>query len=155
MPATAYVTIQDMEDFLGQDLRNLLNVAQSANITANATLGRAISTANSLIDDSLRKWYVLPLPRRCPALTDAGVAIAKYKLVSQFCPERLTDGDAKAYDDAKEYLHAIVEGTIALDFPMSARFETAAPSRLGGMGSSVTRSEDPNSASRLPAFAGL
>lgn len=135
MPNT-YTSVSEMSDRLGARLQQLLDVAAGTDVSANATLLAAISSANSTVDSYLRARYELPLGAVPTDLVNAATSLALYQLAS-FRPEIFTEADTTVYENAIKYLTAISNGRAALDVESPSNAESVALPRHVIVGSTA------------------
>lgn len=141
MPST-YTTVAEMTSRLGERLQQILNVADGADVSANATLLAAIASANGSVDSFLRTRYDLPLTTTPDQLIDAASAIATYNMVARR-PEIATEADVEFKNDAMRYLRDIASGKASIDIGDDADATSIAQSasvRLGSTAESGGRS---------------
>ena len=121
--ATEHATISDCETLLGEQLREVLGLAEGESLTGNAALTKALSVANSRVDASIRARYGSEIPNPDPVLNELAVKLAFFFLLERQ-QETMTDTDREMLERVEKDLDRIATGKMALTFP--ARNDTAA-----------------------------
>lgn len=131
----SYATIPELIARMGVKLYELLNVADGADISANAPLLSAIADANAEVDSYLAGQYALPLPTVPAQLVGYACDIARYKLIAATRIDILTEADQSAFRDAVRYLRDISKGEARLTAPGAEAFTAAGQSEIAVVGS--------------------
>ncbi len=124
----------------GDQVYDLLDVANGSDVSGNTTLLKAISTADSIINDHLRPRYSLPLESVPDSLESIASEIVRYKLV-QRRQEVVNDEDRRVYEDALSMLKGYRDGKNTLEFPAQAETSDRATAEVVEVGSSDQHSQ--------------
>lgn len=126
----AYATVAAMIARFSSSIYQILNVANGADITANAPLLDAITRANEEVDSYLVAKYALPLAAAPAQIVGYACDMARYFLISATRIEILSQADRDTYRDAQKYLENVASGKVGLTVPGTGTFEADSLSSL-------------------------